>query len=460
MKKKILIGLAIVAGFTACTKEAFESHENGLPGQQSTERTFEEKIKAFAVSDFVSMQKERGRSFADLPNVQSLEPIVTVSGLRSDSERDTVAYIVNFDRDGSIVVAGSRILPLSTVAFSDSRMALNDTIQNKGLALFIRLLPNYYYQEIGQRIIDFGLATKEEVEGYTRNEFIQFTDQLSVLGDTPSPLYPITININDYINGTITSDAVISFQKTDNLLNVIWGQRSPFNLMAETFPNSYTGELEPAPAGCVAIAIGQITTGHQHPKILNGQTLDWSVLSLPEESDFDNDYKKQTIASYIRTIGDYCNNNWGYLGTNASSEVVPGVFARLGYTSTKLLGYNRDLIQGSLQNGNAVYFSGKVYGSPVGHAWVIEGSVKKTLELHFSSYGSFHGTTQRHWTYFYCNWGWNGNHNGYFLDNVFNTAHGYSYYDAGGGFLSPNSTTYEENYTVELSIVANITQKN
>ncbi len=33
MKKLILLGLAVVAGFTACTKESFESQENGLPEQ-------------------------------------------------------------------------------------------------------------------------------------------------------------------------------------------------------------------------------------------------------------------------------------------------------------------------------------------------------------------------------------------------------------------------------------------
>ncbi|WP_373812335.1 hypothetical protein, partial [Porphyromonas loveana] len=230
MKKLILLGLAVVAGFTACTKETFESHESGLQGQQSTERTFEEKVKAFAVSNFVSMQKERGRSLADIPNVQSLEPIVTISELRSDSGRDTVAYIVNFDRDGSMVVAGSRILPLSTVAFSDSRMALNDTIQNKGLAMFVSLLPNYYYQEVGQRIIDFGLATPEEVVNFTRNDLGRFTDQLALLGDTPSPFF--TININDYLNGTTTSEITI-VKKVPDMLSVFWHQDSPFNLMAD-----------------------------------------------------------------------------------------------------------------------------------------------------------------------------------------------------------------------------------
>ena len=455
MKKLILFALAVVAGYTACTKETFESHESGLQGQQSTERTFEEKVKAFAVSNFVTMQKERGRSLTDIPNVQSLEPIVAVSELRSDSERDTVAYIVNFDRDGSMVVAGSRILPLSTVAFSDSRMALNDTIRNKGLAMFVSLLPNYYYQEVGQRIIDFGLATKEEVESYTRNDLAQFTDQLSVLGDTPSPLNPITININDYINGTITSDAVISYQKINNLLNVKWGQGYPFNLKAETFLNSF-GELVHAPAGCVAIAVAQITTGHQHPKVLNGQTLDWSVLSLPNASDFDNDYKREVISSYVRTIGDYCNNDWGIDGTSAYSEDVPRAFERLGYNSTRLIRYNKERVQKSLRNGNAVYMRGNRLQA--GHGWAIEGSLTKTLKLYFYGSGSSYGMTQRHWTYFYCNWGWYDYCNGYFLDNVFNTAHGFSYYDA-GGYLMPIDTDIENNYIFNLDIVTDITPK-
>ncbi|WP_373818228.1 hypothetical protein, partial [Porphyromonas loveana] len=92
-----------------------------------------------------------------------LEPIVSESNLRSGSGRDTVAYIVNFEQNGSMVIAGSRMLPLTTVAICDSRMAISDTIQDKGLATFMKLLELYYYQEVGQRIIDFGLASAQEV---------------------------------------------------------------------------------------------------------------------------------------------------------------------------------------------------------------------------------------------------------------------------------------------------------
>ncbi|WP_373816508.1 C10 family peptidase, partial [Porphyromonas loveana] len=59
------------------------------------------------------------------------------------------------------------------------------------------------------------------------------------------------------------------------LLNVKWGQRAPFNLHAEVMNNG-----ERAPAGCVAIAVGQITTYHKYPKVLEGKTLNWNIQDL------------------------------------------------------------------------------------------------------------------------------------------------------------------------------------
>ncbi len=86
-----------MAILTACTKESFAPQGDGLQGQQSQERAFEEKVRAFAASNLVSMQHGRGMPLTNLPNVESLEPIVSESNLRSGSGRDTVAYIVNFE---------------------------------------------------------------------------------------------------------------------------------------------------------------------------------------------------------------------------------------------------------------------------------------------------------------------------------------------------------------------------
>lgn len=456
--KKVLLFFVLFAVFTACSKDSFEPEGNGLLEQKFDERTFEEKIKSFAISNYADFLKEREGNFLNLPEIESIEPIVSEIDNRAEFEKDTVAYIVNFDKKGSMVVAGSRILPLSVVAFCDSKMSVVDTIGNKGLATFIELLPNYYYQEVGQRIIDFGLATREEVVSYTRGDLLHFSDQLELLGDTPSPFIPI--NINDYINGNVaTPTTVVTYDKIENLVDVEWGQGDPFNLMAEIV--SCDGVDVLAPAGCVAIAVAQITTCHKHPKILEGNELDWSVLSKTKAKDFVTPYEKHVIASYIRKIGVYCGNDWGCFSTSASSKTVPSVFRKLGYTSTKLIRYNKDRVNKSLQQGNPVFIRGS--HPEGGHAWVIDGSLQKNVEEHYFVYNSEGvlegiGTGIRHWMYFYCNWGARGAFNGYFLDNVFNTANGFSYYDE-GGYLQPKPSNSSGCHYRNLKIVTDINPK-
>lgn len=455
MRRFIFIGFVLVAVLTACTKEHFEYQEDGQQEGQSETRLFEEKVKAFALSSFTDMSKGRGATPLGLPNVESIEPITSEIIQRTGTERDTVAYIVNFDQNASMIITGSRILPLTTVAICDSRMAVIDTIQNKGLATFMKLLPNYYYQEIGQRIIDFGLATREQVASYTRGDLLQFTDQLEPLGDIPSPLIPI--NINDYLNGTITSSTEITYNEVANMLTVNWGQSEPFNLFAEVV--LCNGQLMRAPAGCVAIAVAQITTRHQHPKVLNGQILDWTVLSKPYALSFVTPYEKNTIASYIRIIGDFCENDWDCGATSAYSSIVPRAFRLLGYTTSGLRSYGKNRVNESRQRSKPVYISGN--SSAGGHGWAIDGSLEKVMkEYYYNNSGALPDIGIRRWMYFHCNWGWDGTANGYFLDNVFNTSEGYSYYGSDGE-LQPNQSTQSGYYfNARLKVVTNITPVN
>ena len=53
-----------------------------------------------------------------------------------------------------------------------------------------------------------------------------------------------------------------------------------------------------------------------------------------------------------------------------------------------------------------------------GHAWVVDGYIDYVT-----------GWRSEEHLYLHCNWGWNGNCNGYFLDGVFNTDTSPSYED-------------------------------
>ena len=445
MRRFIFIGFVLVAVLTACTKEHFEYQEDGPQEGQSETRLFEEKVKAFALSSFTDISKGRGATLFGLPNVESVEPITSEIIQRTGTERDTVAYIVNFDQNASIVIAGSRALPLTTVAISDSRMAMIDTVWNKGLATFMKLLPNYYYQELGRRIIAFGLASAEEVVNFTRNDMQQLQDQLSVYEDFPTP--PTIFNLNDYLTWVPQTDQTITLER-EILLSAKWGQRAPFNLLAPLI----NGELPPA--GCVSIAIAQITTYYEHPKVLEGQTLDWDILSNDSEDDFKTDEEKYAVAYYVRTIGNYCNNYWGLTGTGANPYIVPSVFTRLGYYRSDLIPYDRILVEEYLSAKRPFFIGG--YGYPGGHAWVIDGTMKTSYKIHcYNKKGDLIATWTVYPTYYHCNWGAEGRNNGFYKKDVFDLINGIVYDDNGDiANVPPETPAYY--FTEDIRIIKDI----
>ena len=76
-------------------------------------------------------------------------------------------------------------------------------------------------------------------------------------------------------------------------------------------------------------------------------------------------------------------------------------------------GYDEDLVIKSLENKCPVFMSAiaKVFS---GHAWVIDGYMKRKRVAST-------GTISERQTLVHCNWGWNGNCNGYFTSGVFKT---------------------------------------
>ncbi|WP_039418695.1 C10 family peptidase [Porphyromonas gulae] len=454
MKKFFLTGMALVLVLTACTKEAFEVQPNGTEQQQTEKRTFEDRVKAFASANYAEMIRGQGGS-GESPEVESLEPITVTTDVRSgEQKKDTIAYIVNFQgRTNSMVIAGSKVLPPTTVAYSDdSRISINDTTKCAELACFIRLLPNYYYQELGQRIIDFGLATAEQVANFTSQELLQFENQLEELGDTPSPTHNIPFGS---FKPDLTNFSVATTQQK-KLLNVQWHQRFPFNYHAPLVPTP-SGTLVNALAGCVAVAVGQITTCHQHPTVLNNQGLDWTILSKPTGDSFSSFEEITAIASYMRTIGDYCKNNWGYNGTSASGKNVPKAFDKLGYQTTNLIKYKESRVDESLGNNWPVYIQGQRASNA--HAWVIDGYRHvKYKYYYYSPNGTLIGIGIKYENFFHCNWGWGGSYNGFFKKGVFDT-------DSGVRFIGRDGQVFEAplngrtHYTSRLKIVTNIRKK-
>lgn len=110
---------------------------------------------------------------------------------------------------------------------------------------------------------------------------------------------------------------------------------------------------------------------------------------------------------------------------------------QLGYANVELYKsadyYPSSRINNSILNGYPVIMSGIRWSPFKAHTWVIDGYIKqirygiKVGEKTGKVYGERHETRE----FIHCNWGWDGNHDGYFYPGVFDTSKPASYQENG-----------------------------
>lgn len=211
------------------------------------------------------------------------------------------------------------------------------------------------------------------------------------------------------------------------LLNTAWGQGTPYN-----------AKLDNNDAGCTTIAAAQILTCNKDIPLNTcfGVTRsNWKQLErkhfyeLPDNGNTQKDsiyIWTDDIATVIKRIADGIGVTYNYLGsggTFATPKKVARYLKSIGYSSAKvhtqyieseiimMLTHKKPVFIGAL--GSRVNTDEKK-GS--GHAWVIDGIKTK-----------WDGSGRKH--LLHCNWGWNGDCNGYYISKIFNTVNGAVEYD-------------------------------
>jgi len=127
-------------------------------------------------------------------------------------------------------------------------------------------------------------------------------------------------------------------------------------------------------------------------------------------------------------------------GTPVNSEYAISQLQYYGINATSLSDYNGTDVINQLRKGNRIiymrgegryYHVGFIFRRYVdGHAWVVDGYIHSVKGWDIANY-------------LHCNWGWNGDKNGYYLCNVLNAEEGPVYYDD----VSP---TRSQNYQYRL----------
>lgn len=213
--------------------------------------------------------------------------------------------------------------------------------------------------------------------------------------------------------------------KTENFVRVEWGQRSPFN------GNAPIIDGEHALAGCVATAAAQLMSAFNYPKVIDGVELDWGLLKKNRRYIDYHGKEKQDFAReaafLFRKIGDALKNNWGVKGgTSSYSSLIPPMLKEMGYLYPSTQSpYNLPHILLSLfVCETPVIMSGfrKEGTGFVGHAWICDGCwIQERKICYVDEYGDTFMFKGEERILLHCNWGWDGDNNGYFLERVFDS---------------------------------------
>lgn len=219
-------------------------------------------------------------------------------------------------------------------------------------------------------------------------------------------------------------------------LLLTWGQTSsPYN---DSVPACT--ETQNCPAGCVAVAMGQIMAHHEYP--LSGSyihqqynrtvnaTYDWAKMKASSDATLlPTTAGRSGVANILAEIGYKLGMSYGCSVSVANSMDVPDVFDAMGYTASELKEFDLQIVLDDINAGRPVYIRGSNSSSSVGHAWVVEGYKQIVNNLIYGRDCPDGGgesipptiigySVQSNYLYF--NLGWNGVSNGYYLADTFN----------------------------------------
>lgn len=196
------------------------------------------------------------------------------------------------------------------------------------------------------------------------------------------------------------------------LLNTKWHQGYPFNTkLVEEYPN-YRDSLY---IGCVPVAIGQIINYYQYPASVNGENIDWDLISYNWGNNSYQTWATNEISKLLYLIGTDMNINYPFsYGTNFLGAVSE--FNRLGYSYRTRNGYDKNIIQAQIALGNPVYMRGD-NSINAGHAWVADGYMKvRTMYRAYDDNGNLIENTVLNdynydnvYEYIHLNLGWQSN---------------------------------------------------
>lgn len=178
------------------------------------------------------------------------------------------------------------------------------------------------------------------------------------------------------------------------------------------------------PAGCIAVAMGQIMRYHEYPVLYN-----WQAMSY-------NSPTTMTV-NLLAEIGKKVGMRYDKEESDATLSAACSAFKQYGYSQSKIVGHSDAKVISNLLDNRPVMMGGTDTGGRGGHAWVCDGfketdsyeigelmvldrfSCERIPEYNMVYDGKLNSTIILD-RYYHMNWGWGGSQDGYFYENAVN----------------------------------------
>ena len=327
--------------------------------------------------------------------------------VKSDEDTDTSAllYIVNFENDaGYAVLAADSRLPTDIYALTENgRADESDFLSTPDGCGDFNPLNLIYKSALGP-----------------------FTDC-----DTSILLPPVPpIQVGDTLQ-KLEGEWVVTHwgnwkttEEVPAMLMTQWGQGSPYK--------DLTGAQY---AGCGVTAVAQMMTYNQYPPLLDGERIPYDILREMKYVYTNSNYADD-VAVLFKHIFIGCKaKSYGEDGTLVWPKNIVTYLENLGYKNVDIYKnpskFNTSLVYNSIAKGYPAIITAVnsdtdlgdiITGNGDAHTWVIDGYVKQARhgEKVGEKTGQSYGGTGESREFVHCNWGWNGNYDGYFYPGIFN----------------------------------------
>jgi hypothetical protein len=334
--------------------------------------------------------------------------------------------------------------------------SMSDTVYNKALAMYFRELA-MLDKAISEEQRDRQPATRADVwQSGWESVISEYVGDWEIIGIYEPEYYneyikPAGAGYSWYnpVHMTNTSSAYVSVQ---------WGQLNPYS---NDTPYIYTGRdpqyqqyrnIEHVSAGCFATALGQVMAHHRYPTTYN-----WNLITqtatIPKTPyrysgnvNLGVDFSKETpaqkeVSRLLYDIGrgrtQYSPDNM-VSGTYTDNYCIPALNA-FGYDATILYlgtaGGSATIIKNDIANNySPVIYAASDNNSSVGHVWVVD-AVRMWEHWYYEPATIVGGgqptmvqveRIKRRGHLMHCNWGWDGDANGWYYN--FQPYHGNKYH--------------------------------